>query len=111
MGKFILNIHILNMKTGSTILLLICTMLVSDVAAVAGDPNRVPHFSFFIFNDLQFIDFFGGLASGWEGKDVLPDYEKCADGIPIIIDTMWDEITSFGFMDYFKIFNPSFWSE
>ena len=87
----------------STLLLLLSVLLITDVSAKEGaGHNKKPHWTFWIFNDLMFIDFFGGLASGWFSEDVLGTWEGCADGIPAIWDASMNEIASIDWTDLFN---------
>ena len=90
------------MKVRSTLLFLLSALLISNVVATAGDKTRKPHIELWIFNDLMFIDFFGGLASGFYGKDVLSTWEGCADGFPAIWDAVLNEINSIDWSDLFN---------
>ena len=90
------------MKVKATLMLILSTILMSDVLAAHNSANRTPHFEFWIFNDLMFIDFFGGVASGFYGRDVLSTWEGCADGLPDIWNALVKEFTSINWSDPFN---------
>ena len=75
------------MKSFKSTLLILATLMISGVFA----KERKPFFKLWIFNELQVIDFFAGLASGAESTNAREDWETCIDGIPQIAYSLYNE--------------------